>query len=136
MQRASRHSLADLPELRKFEGIRVGRMRGPDDRPLIDPLISETIGKAISDPVLLEPIAEAIVDLSIAGWDAIKGFFLSTPPAADLPPPPAAAAPAPQDASVAPSGTKPGVGAAEPENAQDHVVGVQGVAPEPLEMVA
>src|SRR2546426_6028758 len=99
MQRASRHSLADLPELRKFESIRVGRMRGPDDRPLIDPLISEAIGRAISDPVLLEPVAEAIVDLSIAGWSAIKGFF-SRPPVVDLPPPPTAAAtPSPEEAT-------------------------------------
>src|SRR2546422_9530489 len=102
MQRASRHSLADLPELRKFEGIRVGRMRGPDDRPLIDPLISEAIGKAISDPVLLEPIAETIIDLSIAGWDAITTFFRSRPPAAEPPPPTAAAVPSPEEATFAP----------------------------------
>ena len=121
--------------MRKRESVRGDWMRGPDDRPLIDPIVSDAIVKTINNPILLEPVAEAIVDLSIAGWSAIKGFF-SRPPAVDLPPPPAAAAPAPHDASVAPSGTKPGVGAAEPENAQDHVVGVQGVAPEPLEMVA
>jgi len=113
-------------------------MRGPDDRPLIDPLVSEAIGKAISDPALLEPVAEAIVDLSSAAWQAITGFF-SRPPAVDLPPPPAAAAtPSPEEATVALAregrhGTLSLVERDPWEAATDDRT--QGHGPEPLEMV-
>src|SRR5437899_2496869 len=136
MQRASRHSMADLPELRKFEGIRVGRMRGPDDRPLIDPIVSDAIVKTINNPILLEPVAEAIVDLSIAGWDAIQSLFRSRPPTAK--PPPATAAtpsPAPQEARQSPPGAQAGPGADEPENGTGAIVGAQSSVPEPLQMV-
>ena len=110
-------------------------MRGPDDRPLIDPLISEAIGKAISDPVLLEPIAETIIDLSIAGWDAITTFFRSRPPTAEAPPT-AAAIPAPEEAAPAREGRHGTLSLVERdpwEAATDDRT--QGYGPEPLEMV-
>src|SRR5213593_1756854 len=108
-------------------------MRGPDDRPLIDPIVSDAIVRTINNPILLEPVAEAIVDLSIAGWDAIKGLF-SRPPTAK--PPPATAAtpsPAPQEARQSPPGAQAGPGADEPENGTGAIVGAQSSVPEPLE---
>ena len=81
-------------------------------------------------------VGEVVLDLAImaggAIMDTISDLF-SRPPAAEAPPPSAEAAPAPEDASVAPPGTEP---ADRSSPAQDRVVGVQGLAPEPLEMVA
>ena len=93
---------------------------------------------ALEDPrsreisrLAVEEVGKIAIDAAGWAWSELKKSF-SRPPAAEAPPPSAEAAPAPQDASVALPGTEPDDRSSP---AQDHVVGVQGVAPEPPEMV-